>query len=245
MPPLDTTQWGALLVVGLVTGFAKCGLPGAGILAVPVMALAFPARQSVGLLTPILILGDVMAVASYRQHADWSQLVRLLPSVAGGLVVAGVMLGALRDQHMQPLLGGLVLALLGLDWLRQRCGWENVPHHPLFVNGVGFLGGVTTTLGNAAGPIMSIYFLARGLDKHTFMGTFAWYFLIVNVAKIPIYWYWGMTTPAGLTLCAVALPAVVAGAVVGRWWLPRVNAMLFAQLVRGMAALAAVRLLWG
>ncbi|MCX7916313.1 MAG: sulfite exporter TauE/SafE family protein, partial [Verrucomicrobiae bacterium] len=189
---LEAGQWGAVLVVGLVTGFAKCGLPGAGILAVPVMALAFPARQSVGLLTPILILGDVLAVASYRHHADWSQLARLLPSVAAGLAVAGVALGALRDQHMQPLLGGLVLGLLVMDWLRQRFGWEHVPHHPVFVNGMGFLGGVTTTLGNAAGPIMSIYFLARGLDKQAFMGTFAWYFLIMNAFKVPLSAHLGL-----------------------------------------------------
>lgn len=238
-------QWATVGAVGLITGFAKCGLPGSGILAVPLMALAFPARLSVGLLTPILILGDVLAVATYRQHADRAQLLKLLPSVTLGLAVAGVWLGWLQDQHMQPLLGGLVLGLLVLDWVRQRAGWEHVPHHPVFVNAMGFLGGMTTTLGNAAGPIMSIYFLARGLDKQAFMGTFAWYFLIVNVAKLPIYWYWGMTTASGLWLCVAALPAVWAGAALGRWWLPRVHEQQFVTWVRALAAVAAVRLLWG
>jgi len=239
---MTTTQ---LLVGGisaLSIGFSKCGVPGTGILVVPLMAWAFPAKESVGVLTPMLIVGDIFAVAFYRRHAQWNKLWNLFPSVIVGMAVAAWLLGRVNNEQMKPILGWLVLALLGLDLVRQRLGWNHVPHHPVFVAVMGFLGGFSTTMGNVAGPVMTIYFLARGLDKNAFIGTFSWFFLIVNVAKVPIYLHLGMTTFGSLQFNLAMVPLVAAGALVGRWVLPRIPEKMFTTLILTTAAIAAARL---
>jgi len=240
---MDTTQ----LIVGGVSalsiGFSKCGLPGTGILVVPLMAWAFPAKESVGVLTPMLIVGDLFAVAFYRRHAQWNKLWNLFPAVVAGMAVAAWLLGRVDNEQMKPILGWLVLALLALDLIRQKLGWEHVPHHPAFVGVMGFLGGFATTMGNVAGPVMTIYFLARGLDKNAFIGTFAWFFLIVNVAKVPLYFYLGMTTFGSLQFNLWMVPLVAVGAFTGRWLLPRVSQELFTALILLTAAIAAARLI--
>ncbi len=235
------------ILVGLLgaflVGFSKCGVPGTGILVVPLMAMILPAKESVGSLTPLLVVGDIFAVAFYRRHAQWNKLWNLFPAVLAGMLVAAWLLGRVDNAQMKPILGWLVLSLLLLDFLRQRLGWQDVPHHPAFIVGMGFLGGFGTTLGNVAGPIMTIYFLARGLDKNAFIGTFSWFFLIVNVSKIPIYWHHGMTTTGSLEFNLWLAPAVAIGALLGRWLLPRIPEQTFVRLVWLLAAAGAIRLI--
>jgi uncharacterized membrane protein YfcA len=214
-----------------------------GILVVPLMASVFPAKQSVGALLPMLIVGDIFAVAFYRRHAEWNKLWGLIPSVAVGMALATWLLSQVDNQQMKPILGWLVLALIALDFVRRQLGWHDVPHHPLFVNTMGFLAGFGTTMGNVAGPIMTIYFLARGLvDKNRFIGTFAWYFLIVNTSKIPLYAPLGMITRESLLFDLYMVPLIAVGALIGKWALPRIPQQTFTWLVLLLAALAAVRL---
>ena len=240
---LNASQWALAALAAVLVGFSKCGVPGTGILVVPLMALVFPAKMSVGVLTPMLIVGDVFAVAFYRRHAQWNKLWSLFPSVAVGMVAAAWLLSRVDSQQMKPILGWLVLGLLVLDFIRQQLGWNQVPHHPLFIVVMGFLGGFGTTLGNVAGPIMTIYFLARGLDKNAFIGTFSWFFLIVNVCKIPIYLHLGMTTTGSLEFNLYMIPLITVGALVGRWLLPRIPEKTFAALVMLLAAAGALRLI--
>src|ERR1019366_1357078 len=169
----------------------------------------------------LLVIGDLFAVAFYRRHAQWNKLWNLLPSVAVGMAAAAWCLRHIDDQQMKPLLGWLVLALIALDFVRKQAGWHNVPHHPAFVATMGFFGGFGSTMGNVAGPIMTIYFLARGLERDAFIGAFAWFFLIVNVSKLPIYAWADMLHRPGLIFDLWMVPLVTLGALVGKWTLPR------------------------
>ena len=235
--------WAAGLAAALV-GLGKNGLPGLGILVVPLMAYAFPARESVGILLPMLVVGDVMAIAIYRRHAQWRTLLGLLPYVLAGMIAAAFLLARIDDATMRPLLGGLILLLLAIELLRMRFPWQRLPHHPAFVGTIGASAGFATTLGNAAGPIMSLYFLSRGLPKHQFVGTAAWFFFVVNCSKLPIYAHLGMITPDTLRLNAALIPLIVAGGWLGVRLLPVIPQHLFNKLVLALTALAAIGLLW-
>ena len=241
---LDPLTLTLACVAAILVGFSKCGLPGMGILVVPLMAMAFPAKQSVGVLLPMLIVGDLFAVGFYRRHAQWTKLWGLFPSVATGMVVAAWVLNRVDSAQMKPILGWLVLALIVLEAVRQRAGWHDVPHHPLFVVSLGFLGGFGTTMGNVAGPIMTIYFLSRGLDKNEFIGTFSWFFLVVNVTKVPLFAGLGMMSWGSLALNGCLVPLIALGALVGRWLLPRIPQRTFSLLVLLLATVAAVKLVW-
>ena len=68
---LNNLQWILLLLCGLLTGMAKTGISGVGLMVVPIMANAFGGRPSVGLLLPLLIFADIFAVTWYNRHARW------------------------------------------------------------------------------------------------------------------------------------------------------------------------------
>ena len=148
----------------------------------------------------------------------------------------------LADQHFRLVLGWIVLALLGLEVGRQRFGWTGMPGRWWFVGVAGLLAGFGTTVGNAAGPVMSVYLISRGLPKERFMGTWAWFFLIVNLAKVPIFLSLGMITPGTLGFDLVLLPMAVVGALVGKRLFLIIPQKLFNSLVLILAAVAALRM---
>ena len=131
-----------------------------------------------------------------------------------------------------------------MELIRRRYGWHHLPHAPWFTNSTGLAVGFTTTLGNVAGPIMNLYLVARGFTKEHFMGTMAWFFLIVNASKVPVYGALGLITADTLRFDALLLPFVLVGGLLGRWLLPRIPQKLFETLVLVLAAAAAFRLLW-
>ena len=231
----------------LLMGFAKTAVPGAAILAVMLMAVAFPpqdAQLSVGALLPVLLVGDVLAVAWYRRHARWDRLLKLLPYVAAGMVPGAIVLYLATGGQLRLLLGVLVLVLLALEVCRRKFGWERLSGRWWFVAVMGVLAGFGTTVGNAAGPVMSIYLISQGVLKEEFVGTAAWFFLIVNLTKLPIYVAsGGMITPVTLHFDLWVAPLAALGAFFGVYVLSRIPQKLFDLLALALAGAAAVHLL--
>ncbi len=226
------------------TGTSKTGVPGAGILGVVLLAnMMNETRASVGVLLPLLIAADFFAVFYYRQHADWKLIFRVLPWTLAGLGLGYVTLKFSEGMDFSILLGGLVLVILALDLLRNRMGWNQIPHHPLYTAVLGIATGFATTIGNVAGPVMSLYLLSLGLDKNRFMGSMAWFFLIINALKIPLFISAGMITVDSLKLSVWFLPGIIFGALFGRFLFKRIPAKPFAVVVQILAAAAAVRLM--
>ncbi len=179
---LDLVGWMVVALCAAMVGVSKTGIPGVGILVVPLMAAVLPARSSTGVLLGILILGDLFAATHYRHHAQWRHVLRLLPAAFAGIVAGYFALKVVTDQQLRPIIGGTVLAMLAVNYWRIRAGGQNqrIPSQWWFVVGLGFLAGVTTMMANAAGPVMTVYLLAMKLPKIEFVGTSAWFFFVVN-----------------------------------------------------------------
>lgn len=237
----------ALAVLGaLLVGVAKTGMTGIGILFVAVFSYLLPARQATGLVLPLLILGDVVAVAVYRKHAHWSHVWRLLPWTGMGVVIGYLALSRINDRQAGVLIGGIILALTALHIWRRRgavAGAEETDHGAWFAPLVGVLAGFTTLVANAAGPLMAIYLLAMRLPKMEYVGTGAVFFLLLNAFKLPFMMHLGLITPESLRLNLLLAPAVLAGAWFGWWFLRRLPQRLFENLALGLGAAAGIRLL--
>ncbi len=231
------------LCSAFLIGFAKNGVPGSGILIVPLMAMAFEAKQSVGTLLPMLIVGDVVAITYYRCHAHWDKIRTLFPWVVPGMVVAALVLDAVDSSQLRRILGTLVLGMLILEQCRKHFKWERLPHHVLFIGGVGFSAGFATTLGNAAGSIMNLYLMSKGMPKFKFVGTAAWFFFLVNVTKLPLYSYRGMITLDSLRYNLTMVPMILLGAYAGIKLLPHIPQQAFNAVILILTAAAALSLL--
>ena len=242
IPDLFPWQWALTGVSGVFIGLAKTGLSGLGLVFVPIMAFAFGAKASTGVLLPMLSMGDVFGVAYYRRHAEWKQLFRLLPWAALGLAV-GVTVGAsMPDLLFKKMLGLIVLVLLGLMiWQESRKDKESVPSAWWFHALAGTAAGFTTMVGNAAGPVMSLYLISMRLPKNAFIGTSAWFFLVINAVKIPLQVvFWHNISPGTLAIDLAALPCIALGAFVGIKVVGKIPEKAFRYLVLAMTALTAV-----
>ncbi len=184
---VEAYQWALAIISGMVIGMSKAGLTGLTLMFIPLMAISFGGRASTGLLLPMLVVGDIFAVAWYRRHAEWKYLLKILPSAVVGLGVGVAVGGRLSDDGFRYLLGGIILALLALMvWQDVRKKEPQYPQALWFAIVAGLAAGFTTMIGNAAGAITSIYLLAMRLPKNSFIGTVAWFFLIINLLKVPL-----------------------------------------------------------
>ena len=234
-----------LALAALLIGLSKTGFPGTGVLAVVMVAAVIPARESTGLILPMLIVGDIFAVFYYHRHAAWKYLVRLIPFAVVGIVAGYFLLGVVNDVQLRPIIGGIILVMLTLNHWRNRMMGEDVkiPSGIWFPLVMGLMAGVTTMLANAAGPIMIIYLLAMRLPRDAFLGTGAWYFLLLNCFKVPFSADLGLVNELSLTVNLTLLPVIVIGALLGIRLVKRVPEKSFAILVQVLAALTAVYLL--
>ncbi len=231
----------------LLVGLSKTAIPGAAIPAVALMAEAFRAdtKLSVGAMLPILLVGDLFALAYYRRNAHWERLVELCPYVLAGMLPGYFVLRTATGPSLRVMLGALILLLLVVQLVRQRFHWQPSQDRRWIVGLTGLLAGFGTTVGNAAGPVMSIYLVGQRLEKQEFLGTSAWFFFLVNLSKLPLFFGLGMITTETLRLDLFLVPVVMLGALVGVRLLRRIPQRLFTTLVLLLAGLAGLRLLFG
>jgi uncharacterized membrane protein YfcA len=242
---LQTWQWVVAGLAAAGVGVSKTGMPGAGILAVALFTLVVPARESVGLLLPLLIGGDVVAVASYHHHANWRQLVRLFPWAGAGVLAGWLLVGVIKGEAtFDRVIGSVLIALVILQiWRSRRPRVEGEAPNIFWTPCLGFLAGVLTMVANAAGPVMVLYLLGMGLPKLIFMGTGAWYYLIVNSFKVPFFINLGTITHTSILIDSALLPLVWLGAWGGRLLLPKIDQRAFEFIALGLTVVAALKLL--
>lgn len=242
---LDGGQWAWVVLAAFLVGFSKTGISGFTMLVIPILATVFGGRDSTGVLLPMLIAGDVFAVLYYRRHATWKDIARLLPWALVG-IMAGLAVGSLIDDRTFKLLIALIvlccLALLVRSELRGE-GETRLTRQSWFPPVTGVASGFATMIGNAAGPIFSLYLLAKGARKNNYMGTFAWFFLIINVTKLPLQTFvWHNITWRTMALALLMLPAITAGALLGAAVVRRLPEKPFRWVILVVTAVAAVRL---
>nr|WP_211160654.1 sulfite exporter TauE/SafE family protein [Microbacterium sp. MF43] len=234
-----------LVLAATVVGLSKTGIPGAGTIAVAIFAAVLPAKQSTGTILLLLIVADLFAVTMYRRHVNGRELLRLAPAVVAGVIVGVGFLAFADDTWVKRTIGVILLAVIGITLLRRRMSArvELDRPHPVAAAAYGSTAGFTTMVANAAGPVMSMYFLAARFPVKEFLGTAAWFFAVINLFKVPFSVGLGLITPSGLLLDLVLVPAVVAGALLGRWIAGRIDQRVFERLVIAFTIVGAVYLL--
>jgi len=236
-------DWVLAALGALLVGVAKTGITGLSLLFVAIFAAIMPARRSTGVVLPLLILGDVVAFLSYRRHAHWGHVWRLFPWAAAGVIGGYLAMGRMNDRQTSVAIGAIVVALTFLHLVRRaRPGVPGEERARWFAPLIGMLAGFTTIVSNAAGPLMVIYLLAMRLPKMEYMGTGAVFFLMLNLFKIPFMIALGLITQGSLSLNLMLAPAVIAGTVLGRWLLGRINQRMFENIALALTLVAAARM---
>jgi uncharacterized membrane protein YfcA len=242
-------EFAALAAAALLVGFSKTAVSGANTVSLAIFAAVLPARASTGALLPVLIVGDILAVLAYRRHAHWPTLWRLFPAVAAGVVLGTLFLVWADDGAVRTSIGAILLFMAAVTLWRRRAAKDHEPDSVATRTGrvkarsYGVLGGFTTMVANAGGPVMSMYLLSAGFRKLGFLGTSAFFFLIVNVSKVPFSVGLGLIDGKSLLLDAALVVFVLPGALLGKWAVNRINQRLFERLVIAATVVGGVQLL--
>jgi uncharacterized membrane protein YfcA len=241
--------WAVVVFAVFLIGVTKSGFgAGVGLMIVPLttIALGHTSRGSeatLGLMLPLLIAGDLLAVWQYRRlfrrgTAAVDVLKRLAPGMVVGVVIGGLLLEWLHSQA--NLVGALIRIEIGLEsiglvllhWWREYRGVQtHLFPEPWRSHCTGIFSAVSSTLAHAAGPIIAMYLLPLRMDRQLFVGTCALYFFILNTAKLPAYAGSDMFQRAPLSFSLRFLPIVLAGAIFGVWLNRRISDRAFARVI--------------
>lgn len=236
---LSAVDWTLLVVAALAVGFAKTAISGVGSLAVALFALAIPARESTGALLPLLIAGDVVAVALYARHGSASTLLRLLPGVIPGLLLGALFIAHVGNQGMQVTIGAVLLMMCAVQLFRRRSPGDVRGVHPVLTVILGAVAGFATMTANAAGPVMTLYLVMTRVPMMAMLGISAWFFLTVNLLKVPLSTSLDLISPASVLLDACLVPAMLLGAWAGRRTVARLNQRQFETIALALSMVAA------
>ena len=242
---ITLASWIFAFAASFVLGVSKAGIKGIAIITVTLMALAFGARESTGLIVPMLIVGDIFAVIFYNRHSRWKYILRFAPWMIIGIVI-GVFLGDdLPEKQFKIWMVVIILiSVIIMYWWDMRQS-KHVPKHWAFASFMGITAGIATMLGNLAGAFSNIYFLAMRLPKNEFIGTAAWLFFITNLIKLPFHvLVWETITPSSLLINLKLLPVMALGLFTGVRVVKIIKEGFYRKLILGLTAFGALLILF-
>ena len=177
---------GAALAAFLI-GCSKAGIKGISAIAVTLLALAYGAKNSTGIMLPLLITGDIAAVIYYNKKCNWQLLFKLLPYVAIGVVIGAFIGDAMPEEIFQKVMAAIIIISVSLMVWYERSTIQLESRSTGLGMILGILAGITTMIGNLAGAFANLFFLSMRLSKETFIGTAAWLFFVINLFKLPFH----------------------------------------------------------
>ncbi|MFR9649116.1 MAG: sulfite exporter TauE/SafE family protein [Rikenellaceae bacterium] len=242
----DPRLWFVLMFCSILVGFSKTGVAGIGTAVVSIMALSFDARPSTGMLLPLLCIADLGAVIYYRRSCSWYHLFRML-----GWAIVGLFMGIVID-HFVPLsmfkyllAFSIMISVVVLLFNEFGKGQSDKPRKGWELAAYGVVGGFATMVANAAGPIMSVYLLSIKMPKMLFVGTTAWFFMLLNYTKLPLQiWVWKNIHYDYLIAALAMIPFIALGSWFGISLVKRLPEKAYRHMVIGITLVSAILMLF-
>jgi uncharacterized protein len=227
-----------VFIIALLIGLSKGGFGGPVPVALitPLLSQFMPAAQAVGLVLPLLLVGDLIALRIYWGQWDMQRVKLMLPPAIVGIIVGAVLLIALADSHqdltLRRILGAftllIVLYKIGSDMLK------NVQYQPRNWHGqlAGWGAGFGSALANVGAPPFTAYMLLQKVTPTVFIGTATLFFAIVNALKLPFTLLSSNVLNLHLLASIIwAVPVIPVGSWLGKKFVGRVNQTVFERFM--------------
>jgi|SRR5688572_19308411 len=233
-----------IAILGFMIGVSKGGFGGLGALLTPILALVLPVALAVGVLLPMLMVGDVFAVYMYWKEWDLDLVKRMLPAGIVGAITGTALLSWLSPDGLRIILGIFVLVLVAYKFVSDRI--QAMRYEPRFWHApaAGLLAGVASGMFNNGGPAFNSYLLLQKLKPRPFIATSAIYFAILNLIKVPGFLYTGVLDMPLLFSLWWVFPFIPVGIWVARITLTRVSPSAFEWIIIVLLIFSSLWLFW-
>lgn len=236
--------WAVIALATFIVGFGKTAVPALGIIVVPLLTTQMDGRLAAGIIMPLYVVADLAAIRAYYRQAQPRFILRLVPWAYLGIAAGAVLGNVVSREVFNTLLGAVILLTAALSALVKSEIAQRIPRGVAPI--VGVIAGLATMIGNAGSTIMALYLLLMGFQKERFLGTAAFFFLVINVSKtIPHALLWGTLHWGTLLVCLIVAPALVFGAFIGPRVLRFIPVELFRTVILVLSAVAGLRLIIG
>ena len=196
----DVWFWVLAGLATLFVGSSKGGLPLVGMLAVPLVALQISPVVAAGLLLPIYIVSDVYGLWLYRKSYDLRNIKIIVPAAAIGIAIGWATVSITSDDLVKLLVGiiGLVYCVDAVMKARRTIAPRpaDVPRGIFW----GAIAGFTSFVSHSGAPPYQMYVLPQRLEKMVYAGTSTIVFAIINLLKLPPYWFLGQVNLGSLRM---------------------------------------------
>lgn len=233
-------------LVAFLVGLSKSGFGGLpGSLATPLMALVMPADEAIGLLLPVLMLGDIFAVLFHWRRWKGSLILLLLPGAVAGVTIGTYFITRAPSEVLRTVLG-IIILLFTIYKLFEGRLLTHLTYMPRNWHGLlaGTVTGFSSALAHTGAPPASIYLLMQKVTPIVFVATSALFFFILNWIKVPYYYYAGLFDFSQLRGIGWLMPMVPLGALLGRWMSDRFDQRTFEQIMLLMLAVISLLLIF-
>jgi uncharacterized membrane protein YfcA len=241
-----------------INGLSKGGFGGAfGFASVPMMALVMSPVQAAGIMLPILIVMDVVAVSAMWRDADRSVVTRLLPWGIVGIALGWLTASVVSDDAVRLLVGLIALAFLirvfVADQARRRRASAGaaaaepdggIGRKPSGAPVWGALAGYTSFVAHAGGPPYQTYVVPLRMSPLAYSATSAVFFAIVNLLKVVPYAALGQLDLENLTTGLLLFPIAIASTWAGIRVARVIDERVFYRILYVSIGLIAVKLIW-
>ena len=240
----DPWFYAAAVPAMIVLGISKGGFAAIGILAVPILSLVISPIQAAGIVLPILVLSDLVAVVSYWGVFDRRTLAIMLPGAMIGILIGYLTASWVTENEIRLIVGVISVAFALNYFFRHRIGDAAAPHN--VPKGVFWatVTGFTSFVSHAGGTPFQMYVAPLRLAPRLFAGTGVLLFAVVNAVKTVPYFLLGQFDAQNLTMSAVLLPISIPATFLGVWLVKRIDANAFYRIVYAIIFLVGAYLVW-
>ena len=230
----------------LLIGISKAGFAaGLGMISTPLIATVLPARETIGIILPLLCMTDLFTICIYRFKWKFEIALRILVGALPGILFGILVIEKITDHGLKIGIGIITLVFVGILFIRQH--WLPHKHYspPIWHSIlIGLIAGFTSTLAHAAGPIIAIFLLSQQLDKQTFVATSAIYYTIGNLLKIPPYIASGVLNMEIFRKALFFFPVIPVAVLLGWWANKHIPQKIFNHVVYIILTATALKLIF-
>ena len=239
---LSNNNFLLLCFCAVLIGMAKTGLGGVAVPVIAIMATIFGPKESTGIVLLLMILADIFGVYFYHSDVNVKIIKKLSITTIFGILIA-VLIGSLINEQIFALILGIIIIVGTLIMIVNLNNKIKIVKNNFVSQFIGILSGFSTMIGNAAGPIVSIYFLTLGLNKKKFLGTTALFFFFVNLFKVPFHvFFWGTINLNIIFQAIFMLPFIFIGALIGYYTVRLFSETLFKKIIIFFIILSTIQL---